>query len=131
GPAAAIPADEGDGIGALSLAFDVGSEPTRLDDDLHAGRAAHRIVAREAVLNTRVGERCGKFNCVVAGLDCTLRYVWPCDERGVAEECHAPAAHHWRFEIADRLEERLCGCPHDLRKVRREQRLGIAPETRN
>jgi hypothetical protein len=58
-----------DGIGALPFVFEVGSEPTRLGDDQRACRAARRIVAREAVLDIGVGERCGEFNCVVAGLD--------------------------------------------------------------
>ena len=60
-----------------------------------------------------------------------LRNVWPCNECGVAEERHATAAHHRQFEITDRLEERLCACPHDLRKDRREHRLGIAPQRGN
>ena len=67
----------------------------------------------------------------MAGLDRTLRYVWPCDERGIPEERYAPAAHHRGFEIADWLEERLRGRPHDFRKDRWEQRLGIAPQRRN
>ena len=67
----------------------------------------------------------------MAGLYCTLCDMWPCDERGIAKKRHAPAAHHRRFEIADRLEKRLCACPHDLRKDRREHRLGITPQRRD
>jgi hypothetical protein len=62
----------------------------------------------------------------VARPDRTLRNVWACDERGVAEKRHAPMAHNWRFEIADRLEERLSACPYDLSEDRRKHRLGVA-----
>ena len=64
----------------------------------------------------------------MAGLDRALPNVWSGDGRGVAEERHAPLSHHRRFEIADRLEKRLCACPHDLRKDRREHCLGVAPQ---
>ena len=67
----------------------------------------------------------------MAGLNRTLRNVRPCDECGIAKERHAPAGHHRRFEIADRLEKWLCASPHDLRKDRREHRLGIAPQRGN
>jgi hypothetical protein len=89
---AAVLAHEGDGVGDALSFLDVGPEPTRLGDDQRACRAARRVVAREALLDIRVCECCGEFNCVVAGPDGALRNV-----RRATNAASPRSATRWRI----------------------------------
>ena len=49
----------------------------------------------------------------------------PCDERRIAHDRDPAECHARRFQIVDRLQDRLVDQPHDLPELRGDQPLGI------
>src|SRR5207244_4254225 len=81
---------------------------------------------RYTIRHCRLGEACclSKACRIERRLGDACAHMRPRHERGVAQERNAPEDDAWRFEIEDRLEERLLGARKYFRELRSNKGAG-------